>query len=183
MRISIAALLLLVAALAAPAPSAAAGTCQLSTAVAPGHSITVTGTGFDATTTVDITTKWSGSNATAGGATGPQTTSSTVTTDANGGFEFSVDAGPGRGGTYDFTATTPACTATAETVAVETAGGINGGTNPGGAQVTPPPTDTAPAGEHRGGPVPTVPLLAIVGGLGLLGLALAMRRARRPRAR
>jgi hypothetical protein len=169
------------AALAAPAPSAAAGSCQLSTSVSPGHSITVTGSGFTANTTVDITQKWSGSNSTAGGATGPQTTSSTVTADGSGGFELTVDAGPGHGGTYDFTASSASCTATAEAVAVETAGGVRGGTNPGNGQVTPPPTDTAPVADLGPVPASAAPLVAIAGGFAFLGLALALKRARRER--
>jgi hypothetical protein len=177
-RISVAALLLLVAALAAPAPGAAAGACQLSTSVSAGQSITVSGSGFDPNATVEITQDWSGSNSTTGG-TGPQTTRSTLTTDASGSFEITVDAGPGHGGTYHFMATSAGCTASADAVAVETAGGIGGGTNPGGGHVTPPPTDTAPPGDRGQASTSAAALLAIVAGFGLLGLGLAMKRARR----
>ena len=134
--------------------------------------------------TVDITSTWSGSNATAGGNTGPQTTTSQATSDASGGFTFTIDAGPGHGGTYDIAATAGGCTATAQVTALETAGGINtGGTGGTGgttgvANPTPPATDAAPLADRGHGPVP-LPVLPVAGGLALLaiaGLLLVRRR-------
>lgn len=176
MRISIALLFLLTSLLALPATTAAAGSCALTTAVRPGHSIAVTGTGFPATTLVDVTQTWSGSNATAGGNTGPKTTTSQVTSDANGGFEFTIDAGPGHGGTYDIKATAGGCTATTQVVAVETAGGLNPGTG-GGTTATPPATDTAPVVD-RGSPAPFAPIVPVLIGVALLGVAYVIRRTR-----
>jgi hypothetical protein len=161
--------------LAIPAVAAAAGPCALSVATTPGHVITVTGTGFDANAAVDVTQTWSGSNATQGGNTGPQTTTSQVTADASGGFTFTIDAGPGHGGTYDLSATAGSCTATAQAVAVETAGGVNGG----GAGFTPPPTDTV-AIDRAHAPA-SLPLLPVLGGLALLVVAAVLVTGRRSR--
>jgi hypothetical protein len=165
---------LLMGLIALPA-AAAAATCELTTAVSPGHEITITGTGFAPSASVAITTTWSGSNATAGGNTGPQTTTDTATTDASGEFTFTIDAGPGRGGTYDVEATAGGCTATARVEALETAGGLNNG----GAGVTPPPTDTVavPSGRSGSG-LPVADLLAIVLAAAVVGLVLVLRRAR-----
>ena len=166
---------LLTGLLALPATAAAAGSCALTTAASPSHVITVAGTGFSASTVVDVTQTWSGSNATAGGNTGPQTTTSKVSADGSGGFTFTIDAGPGRGGTYDITATSGGCTATAQAVAVETAGGINHGPT-----ATPPATDTTPLAD-QGAPHPLPPLVPVLLVAALLGLALGMRNAREPR--
>ena len=163
-----------------PATTDAAGTCSLKTASSPGHEITVTGSGFDPNTAVDVSQTWSGSNATAGGNTGPKTTRSQVTSDAAGAFTFTVDAGPGRGGTYDFEATAGGCTATTTATALETAGGLNTGAGgAGGITATPPATDTAPPAERGTGvPLPLAPLGAVVLGGALVALAWALRRAR-----
>jgi hypothetical protein len=156
--------------------TAAAATCELTTAVSPGHEITITGTGFAPSASVAITTTWSGSNATAGGNTGPQTTSDTATADASGEFTFTIDAGPGRGGTYDISATAGGCTATTRVEALETAGGLNNG----GAGVTPPPTDTVdvPAGRSGGG-LPIADVLALILAVSALGFVLVLRRSDR----
>jgi len=185
-RVSMALLALLTGLSALPATTLAAGTCALATAVSPGHVITVTGTGFDASMDVAITQTWSGSNATAGGSTGPQTTTTKVPSNASGAFTFTIDAGPGHGGTYDIEATAGACTATLQVAAVETAGGINHGTSggtTGGTAATPPATDTAPIAE-RGPSVPFAPIVAVPVGSALLALAFVLRRRReahRPR--
>ena len=154
--------------------TASAATCELTTAVSPGHEITITGTGFGASTSVAITTTWSGSNATAGGNTGPQTTNDTATTDASGEFTFTIDAGPGRGGTYDIEATAGGCTATTRVEALETAGGLNNG----GANPTPQATDTvaAPTGRSGNG-LPVADLLAVVFAAAVVGFVLLLRRA------
>jgi hypothetical protein len=169
--------LLTLAALAVPA-TAVAATCELTTAVEAGHSITVTGTGFAASSTIDITTDRSGSNAINGG-TGPQTTKSQETSDASGRFVHVIDAGPGHGGTYEVSATDGTCTATTQAAAVETAGGVN----PGGgtAGQTLPPTDTAaPAGRPAVSSVGAVaPVLLLGFGVGLIALGTRVRRVRR----
>jgi hypothetical protein len=171
-RSLVALLLLAGASLALPVATSAAS-CQLTTAVSPGHVITITGSGFAASQDVAITQTWSGSNATAGGNTRPQTTTTSVTADASGGFEFTIDAGPGHGGTYDIEATGGGCTATTTVAALETAGGVN----PGGAPL--PATDTVSPGLRGPAPLsPTAPLAAIVTGVALLGLAAVLRRAR-----
>jgi len=178
--VSMVLLALLAGLFALPATTLAAGTCALTTAVSPGHVITVTGTGFDASTDVAITQTWSGTSATAGGNTGPQTTTEQVPSDATGRFTFTIDAGPGHGGTYDIEATAGACTATAQVVALETAGGINHGTSggtTGGTAATPPATDTAPI-AGRGSSVPSAPIVAIPVGSALLALAFVLRRRR-----
>ena len=185
MRVSLALLALLAGLFMLPAATLAAGTCELTTGVSPGHVITVTGTGFDASTDVAITQTWSGSNATAGGNTGPQTTTMQVPSDASGGFTFTIDAGPGRGGTYDIEATAGACTATTQVVALETAGGINHGTTggaTGGTAATPPPTDTAPVAE-RAASLPAAPVVAILIGTALLAFAFVLRRGREAQPR
>lgn len=170
---------LIVAMLSLPAAAAAAG-CDLTTAISPGHVITITGSGFPAGATVEITQTWSGSNATAGGNTGPQTTHSQATADASGGFAFTIDAGPGLGGTYDIEATGGGCTATAHVTALETAGGVNPGS--GGTSVTPPPTDADAAGSRpNGSAVPALPLLGVAAA-GLGAFLLAIARTRRSKA-
>jgi hypothetical protein len=167
-HVSFAGLVLVAALLAAPAGVAAAGTCQLSTTVDQGHSITVAGTGFGAGATIALTQTWSGSTAIATGPRGAQVTHQTISADPSGSFSLAVDAGPGHGGTYDFSATAGGCTATAQAVAVETAGGVRPGTT--GVQMTLPPTDTIglDTGSTR---TPETPLAAI--GLGFLLLVLA----------
>jgi hypothetical protein len=162
--------ILLAGLLALPTAASAAGTCELTSSVSPGHVITIVGSGFPASTDIEITQTWGGSNATAGGNTGPQTTTSQVTSDATGAFEFTIDAGPGRGGTYDVEAAAGGCTASTRAVAVESAGGLNPGSG-----ATPPATDTAyPVGQ--GASAPVVPLVVVTFGLALaLGLALVRR--------
>ena len=179
MRVSMVLLALLAGLFALPATTMAAGSCELTTAVSPGHVITVTGTGFAASIDVAITQTWSGSNATAGGNTGPQTTTTTVPSDASGGFTFTIDAGPGHGGTYHIEATAGACTASASR-----APGISRGINPGttggtttGAAATPPATDTAPIAV-RGWSVPFAPIVAVLIGSALLAFAFVLRRGR-----
>jgi hypothetical protein len=168
-------LLLLSGLFALPATVAAAGTCQLTTATTPGHVIAVTGSGFAPSGTVTITQTWSGSNATAGGNTGPQTTTKTVTADASGGFDFTIDAGPGHGGTYDIEATDGSCTVKTQAVAVETAGGTTtGGTN--GGSDTPPATDTVDLQGGTAPASPVMPVIVLVAGVVLLGLAAILRR-------
>ncbi len=153
-----------------PAAAAASG-CTLTATSDPGHSVTITGSGFGPTAAVGLEITRSG---TADG-------SQTLTSDANGAFTTSIDAGPGRGGDYTFTATSTSCSAAAEALAVETAGGLAGG-----AQPTPPTTDTAPgapAGDTHGeGSIAVwVQLLAgvVAGALAVLGVAVRSRRARR----
>jgi hypothetical protein len=182
MRVSIVLIALAAGLFALPATAAAAGTCALTTTAAAGHSITVTGTGFTPGADVDITQTWGGSNATAGGNTGPQTTTSRVVADAAGGFEYTVDAGPGRGGTYDFSAASGGCTATAQAVAVETAGGVNHGTggSAGGANSTPPATDTAPATTGRTSN-PVWAILLVLAAASLAGVAFTLHQARATR--
>ncbi len=180
MRVLVVLLTLLAGLLAIPATTLAAGSCSLATSTSPGHVITVTGSGFDPNADVAVTQTWSGSNATVGGSTGPQTTTSKVTSDASGGFTFTIDAGPGHGGSYAIEATAGACTATTTAVAVETAGGINRGTTGGtttGTSATPPPTDTAPVAQGAA-PVPAAPVIAILLGAALLALAFILRRGR-----
>ena len=172
MRSLLAILLLAGASLALPVATSAAS-CELTTAISPGHVITITGSGFAAGSDVAITQTWSGSNATAGGNTGPQTTTSSVTADASGGFEFTIDAGPGHGGTYDIEAAASGCTATTRVAAIETAGGINTGGGPL------PATDTASLGLRSPSPVsPAGPLAAMLAGVALLGAAVVLRRRR-----
>ena len=180
MRVSMVLLALLAGLFALPATTMAAGSCELTTAVSPGHVITVTGRGFAACFEFAIRDSWSVSNATAGGNTGPQTTTTTVPSDASGGFTFTIDAGPGHGGTYHIEATAGACTATTQVSAVETAGGINHGTTGGtttGAAATPPATDTAPIAV-RGWSVPFAPIVAVLIGSALLAFAFVLRRGR-----
>ena len=74
---------------------------------------------------------------------GRSTRTSRRRTDASGEFTYTIDAGPGHGGTYDISATDGTCTATTQVTAVETAGGVN----PGGID------RSAPAGHGTlGGP-------------------------------
>ena len=151
----------------AAAPLAATG-CQLTAVAHVAQDVVATGRGFAAAATIKITTVWSGSSAIAGGPIAGTTRTQTVTTDASGGFEFTVPAGPGRGGRYTFTATDDNCSATVQATAVETAGGL---------APTPPATDTA-AAPVKAPAVPTALLVAIVLGIGLLALAALVLRSR-----
>jgi hypothetical protein len=172
-RSAIPVLLLLAGLLALPTAASGAGTCELTSSVSPGHVITIEGSGFPASTDIEITQTWSGSNATAGGNTGPQTTTSHVTSDANGAFEVTIDTGPGHGGTYDVEATAGGCTASTRAVAVESAGGLNPGSG-----ATPPATDTDPV-VGQGASAPVLPFVVVAIGFALAFLAFVGRRARR----
>jgi hypothetical protein len=120
-------LLIALGLLAAPSIAAAADAALIAT-VNPGHEIDVTGSGFPAD--ADVMLAISRNGAAAG--------SQTLRTDAAGAFSATIDAGPGLGGAYTLVATSGTATATADVVAVETAGGVAGPP-----QQTPPPTDTA----------------------------------------
>lgn len=153
--------LLLSAFLASLPTGASAATCTLTATLDPGHSIALAGSGFaaGASVTLDISR-----NGTPDG-------SQTLQAGASGAFASSIDAGPGLGGRYTFTATSAGCTATVEAVAVETAGGVVGGTRP-----TQPPTDVLPI-THRA-PLDQLPLgtLALVAAASLLALGLLRLR-------
>ena len=110
---------------------AAAAEPALATSLIAGHEIDVTGTGFPADSDVVLVIQRNGAD----------DGSQMLHADATGTFTAVIPAGPGRGGRYSLTATSGSAKAVAETVAVETAGGLNAG----GAQPTPPTTDTAAA--------------------------------------
>ncbi len=86
---------------------------QLIATVDPGHVINVTGTGFPAS--VDVTLAITRNDADAG--------TQVLHTDARGSFTTTIPAGPGLGGHYVLVATSGSVSATADVVAVETAGG------------------------------------------------------------
>jgi hypothetical protein len=98
--------------------------------------------------------------------------------DASGGFSTTLEYGPGLGGRYTFTATSPAGTASSEVVVVETAGAGVGGTRP-----TMPATDayTPASGPAESNSTMAVALLVAAFfasfGLGLATLALRARRS------
>ena len=194
MRKTLSVLVLMVAALAVPTsvgaagptratlPAAAPSTCTLTAQVEAGRAIIVEGTGFALSTDVTVTQVWDGSSAALNSPGTGTTTTQTVTTDAAGAFSITVPAGPGRGGQYHFTAVGGGCTATVDAVAVETAGGLNGGTT-GGLTPTPPdalpPTDTA-AGTAPPPPAnPALPIIVLAIGAALTVLAAGMLRPRR----
>lgn len=176
--VALAFLAVLLLSLAAVPPSAAAAGCTLDAAVQPGRSIDLAGSGFAAGAGVTIGVVRSGT---------PQPSIAT-TADAAGAFAVSVDAGPGRGGAYGFSATDGACTATTEALAVETAGTAAGGTAPAagsgtsaGSGATLPPTDATRPGGHAdavdGGPLPAGGALLLVAfGSLLLVLSIPTRR-------
>jgi hypothetical protein len=182
-RVSVSVLLLFAAVLVLPGATLAAsipkagssGPCQLTTQRHTGRDIQVSGTAFAPNSSVVITQTWGGSSATLGTAGAGGTTTQTVQTDASGAFELTVDAGPGHGGQYTFSATAAGCTATAEAVAVETAGGLHGDGTTG---PTTPPTDTTPAAATSDPLVPLLLLAAGLAGLVLLSLAVAAGRVR-----
>jgi hypothetical protein len=183
-RVSVSILLLLLAgilvmpgsAFAAGLPNAgSSGPCQLTTQPHAGQDIVVSGTAFAPGTDVEITQTWGGSSATLGSAGTGGTTTQTVQSDASGAFELTVPAGPGHGGQYTFSATAGGCTATAEVVAIETAGGLHGD---GTTEPTQPPTDTAPAAVVSDPLIPLLLIAAALLGLLLTGLAAARRRSR-----
>jgi hypothetical protein len=140
MRASIVVMGLLAGLLVLPATTAAAGmakgsstgACALEAQADPAREIRVTGTGFAPGATVTFTQDWGGSNATADNPGTGTTTTETVQADTTGGFTIVVPAGPGHGGQYTFRAADGACTATVQAIAIETAGGIQGGNAPGG---------------------------------------------------
>lgn len=146
-----------------PATVAAAGP-QLLATVIPGKEIDVVGSGFPASTTVTLVITRNGS---------PDETR-TLGTDAAGTFTTTIDAGPGRGGAYTLVATAGQSTASADIVAVETAGGTSGGI--AGGVLAPPPTSTRPPAPDRG--LPGAPILATLAALvaGITGARWAVRR-------
>lgn len=147
-------LLLLAGLLALPSAVAAAAP-SLTATVIPGREIDLAGAGFPASASVTLAI--TRNDAPDG--------SMTVTSDATGAFTATIDAGPGRGGHYVIVATAGTSTASADVVAVETAGGLAGGTS-----ATPPATDLAPASPPGGLPsgllLPTMLTLALAGLLG-----------------
>jgi hypothetical protein len=168
---ALAALAVLFLSLAALAPPAAAAGCTLDATVQPGRSIDLVGGGFAAGAGVTIGVVRNG--------TGEPSVSATA--DAVGGFTASVDAGPGRGGAYSFSATDGSCTATADAVAVETAGGTSARSG-----ATLPPTDASPtrgSPSGLGGSTPAglaLPLVAAGGILLILAGPFRSRRIRLP---
>ncbi len=175
-RVPTAALLLLVL-LALPAVTLAAAP-SLTATVVPGHEIDLVGAGFPASSTVTLAITRTGSCAITPCDPHAGSGTRTVTSDASGGFTATIDAGPGRGGQYVIVATAGSAKATAEVVAVETAGGVAPGATP-----TPPATDTA-VGSTASGSGPLAPLgLVLVFGLGAFSLAFIWRKASRAGAR
>ena len=146
-----------------PATVAAAGP-QLLATVIPGKEIDVIGSGFPASTTVTVVITRNGN---------PDETR-TLGTDAAGTFTTTIDAVPGRGGAYTLVATAGQSTASADIVAVETAGGTSGGI--AGGVLAPPPTSTRPPAPDRG--LPGAPILATLAALvaGITGARWAVRR-------
>jgi len=147
-----------------PATVAAAGP-QLLATVIPGKEIDVIGSGFPASTTVTVVITRNGN---------PDETR-TLGTDAAGTFTTTIEAGPGRGGAYTLVATAGQSTASADIVAVETAGGTSGGT--AGGVPAPPPTSTRPTPAPDRG-LPGAPILATLAALvaGITGARWAVRR-------
>jgi hypothetical protein len=146
--------------LIAPATVAAAGP-QLLATVIPGKEIDVVGSGFPASTAVTLVITRNGN---------PDETR-TLGIDAAGAFTTTIDAGPGRGGAYTLVATAGQSTASADVVAVETAGGTAGGV------LAPPPTSTQPTPAPERG-LPGTPVLATLAVLvaGITGARWAVRR-------
>ena len=147
------ALLVLATLLVLPATVAAAGP-ELQATVVPGREIDVTGSGFPASTDVTLVIQRSNH----------PDESRTLAADATGAFTTTIDAGPGHGGAYTLVATAGQSTATAQVIAVETAGGAGGGIQ------GPPPTDASPVGDPRrnpaGAPLPVIIAIALAGALG-----------------
>jgi hypothetical protein len=156
------ALLVLSSLLLLPAMAAAAGP-TLQATVIPGREIDVVGSGFPVSSDVTLVI---------GRSDHPDGTS-VLAADATGSFTTTIDAGPGRGGAYTLVATSGQLSATAQVVAVETAGGAGGGVQ------SPPPTATAPQGDPGHDPA-GVPLLVIAAILlaGAVGAGSSVRRAR-----
>jgi len=151
------ALLTFLALLVVPATVSAAGPELLATVI-PGREIDVVGSGFPASTEVTLVITRNGN---------PDETRR-LPSDASGAFTTTIDAGPGRGGAYALVATAAQSTASADVVAVETAGGTAGGVQ------VPPPTSTEP----RPAPSPNpsgAPILAII----LAGASFAWWAVRR----
>jgi hypothetical protein len=148
-----------------PLAVAAAGP-DLQATVIPGKEIDVVGSGFPAS--ADVTLAISRNDV--------LDETRTVTADVSGAFTATIDAGPGRGGAYTIVATAGDATASADVVAVETAGGTAGGTF-----ATPPPTSTGPQVTPDGAPGerPAMPALAAAALLGITSAAWAMRRSHR----
>ena len=157
------ALLALASLLILPASVAAAGPL-LQTTVIAGREIDVAGSGFPASSTVTLVI---------GRSNHPDETR-TLSADVAGSFTTTIDAGPGRGGAYTLVATSGQLSATAQVVAVETAGGA------GGALASPPPTDTAPLPDPTREPAraPLDVFLALVLA-GAIGAGWSWRRAGR----
>lgn len=157
------ALLALASLLILPASVAAAGP-QLQTSVIPGREIDVAGSGFPASSTVTLVIARSNHS----------DETRTLSADASGSFTTTIDAGPGRGGAYTLVASSGQLSATAQVVAVETAGGA------GGALASPPPTDTTPLPDPTREPA-GVPLAVIfaVTLAGAIGAGRSLRRVGR----
>ena len=155
------ALLVVLGLLVVPATAAAAQP-SLQATVIPGQEIDVVGSGFPAATDVSLLIQRSNH---------PDQTRA-LQTDASGAFTTTIDAGPGLGGAYTLVATAGSSTASADVVAVETAGGTLGGAQ------TPPPTDAlAPTSAERPSGFPPVAVLGIVIA-GILGAGWSIRRVR-----
>ena len=157
------ALLALASLLILPASVAAAGP-QLQATVIPGREIDVAGSGFPASSAVTLVI---------GRSNHPDQTRM-LSADASGAFTTTIDAGPGLGGAYTLMATSGQLSATAQVVAVETAGGA------GGALASPPSTDTAPLPDPSREPAraPLAVIFAVALG-GAIGAGWWLQRARR----
>ena len=157
------ALLALASLLILPASVAAAGP-QLQATVIPGREIDVAGSGFPASSPVTLVI---------GRSNHPDETRM-LSADASGSFTTTIDAGPGRGGAYTLVATSGQLSATAQAVAVETAGGASG------TLASPPPTDTAPLPDPAREPArsPLAVILAVVLA-GVIGAGWSLRRVGR----
>ena len=154
------ALLALASLLILPASVAAAGP-QLQATVIPGREIDVAGSSFPASSTVTLVI---------GRSNHPNETR-TLSADALGSFTTTIDAGPGRGGAYTLVATSGQLSATAQVVAVETAGGA------GGALASPPPTHTAPLPDPTREPARApLDVILAVALAGAIGAAWSLRR-------
>ncbi len=158
------ALLALASLLILPASAAAAGP-QLQATVIPGREIDVAGSGFPASSTVTLVISRSNH---------PDETRM-LAADASGSFTTTIDAGPGHGGAYTLVASAGQLRATAQVVAVETAGGAGGGL------ASPPPTDTAPLPDPgrapAGAPLAVILAVALAGAI---GAGWSFRRVGRP---
>lgn len=150
-------LVMLVTLFAVPVVVAAAGP-QLTATTVPGREIDVAGTGFPASADVLLAIQRNGSD------DGTQT----VQAGATGSFTATIDAGPGRGGSYRIVATSGPAKAVVQVVAVETAGAGGG--------VRPTPPNTA-AMSPSVDPAVSWPIGAAVLALAVLtGLAVASWR-------